>query len=376
MDLDEIITSRVEISHIISELFATIPEDKQDLNYRFSPVDVDFNKEKIKSSKWLRDHGYIDSISRKFILPFSIHSSNKDLSVIMNSISKSLGLETVNAPFDFEGGNILHDGKYLFIGEDEIRKGIPYFFKSTEQAKEIISQFFQKEVHVLGASNHSNTSQEVFHLDLCVNFLGDKSVAVADIDILNKLIKSRSYSIDASDAIDLALYDEEQFYEEKIPSNLSPTRLILDSLHSHQLVSDSISAVHQDMHFKIASTRNYLNSISEQLADLGYSVIRTPFVPSLSEKRLIHGAHLTYNNALVENYSDDSGEYKRVYTMRYGSPLKEGQSPNILQLMDLTAQQKYESAGFKVLWLDGGVRNAPELGFLHCLTLEKRERSK
>lgn len=363
----EIITSRVAISDVLADVFP--PEN------HFCPANSDFEYESVKDSKWLRDHGIIDSVSNKLIIPFSIHSDDKEMNKFMDSMSQSLGLEVVNAPFDFTGGNILFNGNHVFIGEDEIRKSIPSFFESKEKALESIGEFFQKEVQILGASEYQNTAQEVFHLDLCVTFLGDKQVSVADIDIFNNLLGSRSYVNDIINALDLAMFNEEQYYEKKIPSILSPTGVMRDSNHCHEVVSDSIYELHKDAHFKIDRTRRYLNGIAEKLSGLGYEVIRTPFIPSLSEKIHINGAHISYNNSIVENFSNKTISQKNIYMMRFGAPLENGRSPNILQLMDLTAQETYESVGFKVLWLDAGVRNAPELGFLHCLTLEKRKTS-
>lgn len=117
------------------------------------------------------------------------------------------------------------------------------------------------------------------------------------------------------------------------------------------------------------SFSEYFDPVREQLSE-HFEIHPLPLVPQFSK---MDGNtwfyHLTWNNAVVENYTHD-GEVKRVvYLPTYEQDAKRiGLDPGLRKEFDTEAIRRWRNVGFEVRRLDGQEDLAHSFGAVHCMT--------
>jgi len=235
-------------------------------------------------------------------------------------IADILGLPTVTAPLQFQGGNVLAGDDFVLVGADCARKSGAGFCDAFR--RHIDSR---REIHVLGSrvpiplqsertgildgvkwreiryyKSLKGTEQPIFHLDLFVTLLGGRRLLVGDPALAATLLGHDPYPHALQEAFD---------------------------------------------------------DTAEQLRDLGFEVTRNP-LPLVymdePEERLRTWYFASSNNALVSG--------KTVWLPKFGYA-----GWATLAATDEANSQIWTELGFNVVYIDGCRALAENLGGIHCL---------
>lgn len=263
-----------------------------------------------------------------------IFNRNDDMS-IADDVAAQAPLTARSSVLYFQGGNILSSHGRTLIGRD-------YVFRNTgrkgtmdeSQVVEAFAKLVGTEVKSLGLDNPlprramgilSGIFQPVFHIDMFVTLTG----------VVGDLGKEIAFVGRPKIARDLL--------------GLPPGTFDFDE---------------------------YFAQIAKKLEDIGYEVRSLPLLVEYGDlngvapERTFY--HETYNNALVENYKDGSGNWIRnVFLPLYGNPddaIKYDFDLASRQTLDAYAKQCWEDLGFTVYSMDGLEDLAWAKGSIHCMT--------
>ena len=240
----------------------------------------------------------------------------------------------------FQGGNVLAARDFALIGTDYVKKNLGRAFLETEsKVLDRMSQLFGMPVISVGRSTPiprahranadgsvvylSGLYQPVFHIDMYVTPTGVFGASGKEICLVGRPSKARSILNEPA-----GQYDFDTYFEE--------------------------AELQLSQHFE---------------------TVQLPLYPT---KAVVRGKdrhyHLTYNNAVLENYVDPNGTQRRVVYMPtfagdaddYGFP----RAPR--EALDTEAEGIWRSIGFEVRRMDGLEDLAVGWGSVHCITKELR----
>ena len=247
----------------------------------------------------------------------------------------------------FEGGNIVSDEKFIFIGANTIRHNA---LELEQREIDIVLKFEEelgRQVLVIGPF-----PQPVAHIDMMLTPLGSGRVALADaragIRIAEQALETDPESVAAFEQ----LCEENFFGHPAIKS-------ILGS-EGRKISAPQVRGKTREMIELSRLVAPVLDGIAASLKEYGYKVERIPFLfggpESLGKKNEASRMQatypmLTYNNVLLEV---DAGR-RRVYLPRYGWPA-----------MDEAAVNAWQALGFEPRTIDGLTISAMYGGALRC----------
>lgn len=247
----------------------------------------------------------------------------------------------------FEGGNVVSDDEFIFIGANTIR----YNARELQQSETDVVLQFQQElgrtVLVIGPF-----PQPVAHIDMMLTPLGNHRVALADADagasIAEQALKANPDSVAAFEK-----YCEENFFGH-------PSIQALSGSEGQKIAAPQVLGKTREMIEMSRQVAPLLDGVAVSLQQHGYRVERIPFLYGGPESRKTADEDsgmratypmLTYNNVLLEQ---DTGR-RRVYLPNYGWPA-----------MDQAAIDAWRKLGFEPRSIEGMAISAMYGGALRC----------
>lgn len=235
----------------------------------------------------------------------------------------------------FQGGNVLGTRDFALIGTDYVKRNVGRAQLETEEkVLDRFGQLFGKPIISLGRAEPiprehrfdrdgiaclSGLYQPLFHIDMYVTPTGVIGPSGKEVCMVGRPGKARAILGEGAGPLD---YD---FYFEQVET---------------------------------------------QLRDR-FETVQLPLYPTArvvrAEKRHYH---LTYNNALLENYVDEGGATRRVvYMPTFAEDADFFQVPVApREALDAAAEAIWRSVGFEVRKMDGLEDLATGWGCLHCIT--------
>lgn len=249
-----------------------------------------------------------------------------------------------------DGGNVLSNHKQTIVGSDSIRhtrarlqelaqdpekkKSIEEFYQKAsgktpddsmweELPRLVFENEFKKPVLVVARDRE----QPAFHIDMTMTPLADDRFLVGDpsmaIAALRSLSPEEKAATNRAMALQAGITSGEDLVEKLIQANSSPEK-----------------------------QADY-DATARELADAGYEIQRIPALMGLRTTWSV--PYLTYNNCMLEDYVDASGQtVKKVYLPQYGCGV-----------LDQMAQAIYRSHGYEVVPLEMGAISKLE-GAIRC----------
>ena len=263
-------------------------------------------------------------------------------------IAASHGFEIIASELDFDGGNIVSDESFAFVGANTVRLNA-----QRRQLHEVaIAERFESELgrNVLVVGPYP---QPVGHIDMLLTPLGRKRIALADAGA-GAAIAMQALTVDAAEVLAFETAAEENFFGLRGVESLA---LPNGSTVTPPKVKHQTAAM---IEASIAMAA-WLDRLATSLAqNFGYQVVRIPFLVGgpRSERRDAgvtesNAAYpmLSYNNVLIE----EAKGTQIVYLPRYG-----------LAALDAAAESAWTAAGFRVRAVEGLTTSAMHGGSLRC----------
>ena len=269
---------------------------------------------------------------------------------VADRIVATTGEQLLTSQLIFDGGDMRASGEYLFVGAITIMQNIPQGKSATpENVQEVMNKFekqFGKKIKVVGSTQEINKNGEkgkylepvstdvekaepVFHLDLYFTPLNNKTIAIADPNLTKKILQNmqdKNFSEMATELMEgIGSYE------------------ILQELRQFRDTSESLPS------------QKELDRIAAEMESQGFTIIRVPYFQALNFP-------VSYNNSLIENYSENNEQITQISIPQYG-----------IKALDAAARNVYEQAGMKVIPIDGLAPGVTQMGALNCLTSEKRK---
>ncbi len=270
------------------------------------------------------------------------------------SLAEFLNLTCEESGLSFEGGNIVSDRRYVFIGANTIIQNAVTLKKPQNKIVRSFQKQFGRPVAVIGP-----VPQPIAHIDMMLAPIDDNRIMLADTkwgaDIAQQELENNPAGVhEFEDFCRLTFFahpDIKELYDVNGNPILPP-----------DLTDMTKQAVKTSR--KIAPK---LDGVAQGLKQLGYEVIRIPFLtdnddsqePNATEKDSdkknkcdkISYPNLTYTNVLIEN---SNGE-KIVYLPQYG-----------WNAFDSQAVKCWRNAGFRVKVINGFTTSSMYGGSLRC----------
>lgn len=261
------------------------------------------------------------------------------------AVANDLGWPVVESELLFEGGNIVSDATHAFIGADTILANVLELEIDADEAVRRFERALGRRVHVIGPS-----PQPVAHIDLVLTPLGDGRLALADpergADLVAALAESAPRTLAAFEAD-----AETRFFGRTSIRALS-------TLDGETLRPPSIVGRTGEMIEYTRRLAPVFDQLAEELRERGFEVLRVPALlappeSSASEPDAFAPGYplLAYHNVLVEHERDA----RVVYLPRFG-----------LDVLDAAAAAAWQSAGYRVVSVDGLLTPASYGGGLRC----------
>jgi len=266
--------------------------------------------------------------------------------IMPGKLAERYGYELRLSELFFEGGNIVSDGAFVFIGENTIRRNA-----SSSGFDEIDSVLqFQKElgrqVLVIGPY-----PQPVAHIDMILTPLGNKKLAIADSFEGARLAEEE---LEESPAVvhNFERSCQKQFFGHPL------IKTVLGGDGEEKSAPD-LSGKTVEMIEKSKLIAPILDGIADSMRNFGYEIVRIPFLFGGPESRgdtddseiVASYPMLSYNNVLLEDLEDG----KMAYIPKYG-----------WDKIDGAAKTAWENAGYKTQAIDGLTVSAMYGGALRC----------
>lgn len=203
-----------------------------------------------------RDDGQVDRYLNRVILQGTGEAPA--------SLANHPGILVRRSTLDFEGGNIVANGRHVLISPDTIQDNVKRLNLTQEQVVQRFQQEFGREVIVA-------SPEPDFHIDMGLNFLDDHTVMVASPRLAERLLENQPHP----------------------------------GIEDRELQTMRDQTKDKDL------ARKY-DELAEMLQGKGYRVLRMPNLAG----RALSSPYMTYQNVLIENYQG----VKRVYMPVYGVP--------------------------------------------------------
>ena len=265
-------------------------------------------------------------------------------------IAEQYGLPVQQSRLFFEGGNIVSDSKWAFIGANTIRYNALRWLADEADIVRLFQQELGKRVLVVGPY-----PQPIGHIDMMLTPLGGSRVALADPSIGASVVQS---ALQASPAA-IARFEAavmEQFFGHPDIDAITLTDGSTAPVPDLSGRTERMLQLSRDL----APT---LDGIAEALRASGFTVERVPFLHGGPGSVPVNDAEqrhapdmvaeypmLTYNNVLLETAPEPV-----VYLPVYG-----------LESLDEAAQQTWRGLGFRVVPVEGFSISSMYGGALRC----------
>ncbi len=264
-------------------------------------------------------------------------------SIMAKRLAETNGYSLKQSDLYFEGGNIVSDNEFIFIGANTIRyNALQLGINEVEVVLRFQAQL-GKPVLVIGP-----LPQPIAHIDMIITPLGDGRVAVADAGegarIAEKELENNPETVRKFESD-----TEANFFGHPVIKNI----LNKDGI---EIRAPELNNKTQHVIKKSKEIAPVLDGIAKSLEDYGYYVERIPFLyggPELIEsgddKPQTEASYpmLTYNNVLLEQ--------REVYLPRYG-----------WKQMDKEAMRAWTAIGFNTHPIEGLTVSAMYGGALRC----------
>lgn len=257
-------------------------------------------------------------------------------------VAAALGIERATSSLAFEGGNIVSDERFVFVGSNTIHTNAETLSCSLDDVIERLSRETGRPVFVAGAF-----PQPVWHIDMILTPLGQDRALVADARSGARLAEDDLRG--APEAVDAFERSQRRCLDDAC-------RLIdidgqpIDPLAVASSTADAIASSH--------AIADALDGIADALDRYDYGVTRIPYLqggpppprPGLPTSS-IGFPTLTYNNVLTETHRTG----RTVYLPQYG-----------WSAFDEAARSAWSTLGYEVRPIDQPVRIAMAGGSLRC----------
>lgn len=271
-------------------------------------------------------------------------------------ISQAMGLPMDVSSLSFEGGNIVSDQQFVFIGANTIR----YNAVETGQTDQAVAEQFRRElgkpVIVLGP-----LPQPVGHIDMMLTPLGDKHLLLADpgwgARLAQTELDNNPSAVAAFEQQCMTEFFGDRSISEVLVDGDTPYRPPELAGETAQAIADSLRIAPQ------------FDRLAEQLVEMGFSVSRIPYLhrqpvvaPAADgqpevERPAPGFPQITYNNVLLEQYHNAEVDQalRVVYLPQYG-----------WAQFDSVAVNTWRDLGFTVKPIPGFAVSAMYGGALRC----------
>lgn len=289
---------------------------------------------------------------RKTLLLSAVFERADDLRVA-ELLGKYLGWPIRRSRFIFEGGNIVSDEEFIYIGSDTIVLNAAQHGQSAAQTVRQFEKELGRQIWVVGPS-----PQPIGHLDMMLAPLGRRRIILADPNWGAELAQHQLEQ-SAQEVSDFEERCRRMFFGNERTTVLyeRPGRKA-EPLGTQGLTKEAIQ--------HCTAIAPVLDRIADEFARKGFEVIRIPYLsvsrnsPSAEPPSdpnetapCIRYPEITYTNVLQES----TPENRRVYLPLYG-----------WAVFDQTAAGVWEKAGFQVIGVDGFTISAMYGGSLRCCT--------
>ena len=264
-------------------------------------------------------------------------------------VAADLGLPLEYAPLNFEGGNIVSDSEFAFIGANTIRRNA---IDKNQPERAIAEQFREllgKPVIVIGPA-----PQPVGHIDMMLTPLGEHRLMLADPG-WGARIAAQAIADDPAAVTAFESSAEINFFGRS--DIASVTTLDGEIIHPPPIIGTTALAIADS-----EASATTLDRVAETLTALGFEIIRVPFlqrlpppIESIAAGETITSQpgfpQLTYNNVLIET---ENGR-KTVYLPAYG-----------WAALDDAGAEAWRAQGYEVVQIPGFTTSAMYGGALRC----------
>lgn len=315
-------TSLTIVCH--SHQVATVQQWLQDLGVPQSRVKLCISV--FKYSIWAQDaYVALSDATGGQVLCEGVNFPRYDDMSIADDVSAQTSVSALQSYLYFQGGNVLGTKDAVLIGSDYVMKNHGRAHLETQQKViALMTKLFGRQTLSIGRSTPiprtdrqylSGTYQPIFHIDMYITPTGVIDSKGKEIVLVGRPAKARSILNQPAEP-----YDVDQYFEE-----------------AENQLSQFFTPVQLPLYATQANGRYY---------------------------------HLSYNNAVLENYQDGQGNVKRVVYM----PTFEqdaaaiGVDPQIRSDLDAAAEQTWQGVGFEVRRMDGLEDLAYGWGSVHCIT--------
>ena len=221
------------------------------------------------------------------------------------------GYDLEESEMYFEGGNIVSDENFVFVGANTIRLNAIKLELSEKEVVVKLENELGRKILVIGPF-----PQPVSHIDMILTPIGNKRLVLADanqgVRIAEKATRENLKSVQAFET-----YCETHFFG-------NPGIVELNIRDGQKLVPPRISGQTIKMVELSKKSAPILDGIAESLEQYGYQVYRVPFLfggpeskqqDKGSDKLVSKAAYpmLTYNNVLLERDEDKQIVYLPQY---------------------------------------------------------------
>ena len=262
-------------------------------------------------------------------------------------VANHLGWTLERSELLFEGGNIVSDNDYVYIGANTI---VYNAMKYEKPGDEIVRQFQQelgRQVMVIGPA-----PQPIGHIDMMLTPLGNKHLLLADAGWGARLAKT-----DLQTQPDLVHQFEQQSMDQFFghPNIKQLVNSGGEIIKPPEMVGATHSAIDDSEKLGVI-----LDALAAQLQEAGFKVSRIPYLaqkpqqpdPDSKDTTSRPGyPQITYNNVLLESSAAD----KTAYIPAYGWPA-----------LDEAARKVWLDLGYTTKVIDGFTTTAMYGGALRC----------
>lgn len=268
-------------------------------------------------------------------------------SAMADSIARHLRWPVQKSELMFEGGNIVSDDDYAYIGANTIVHNAIKYKKTSEEIVRRFQQELGQQVMVIGP-----VPQPIGHIDMMLTPLGNKHLLLADAKWGAALAKT-----DLQKQAALVRQFEQQSMSQFFGH---PNIKQLVNKDGEIIRPPEISGATQSAIADSEKLGVILDKLAERLQQAGFTISRIPF---LSQKVKLPEAdsedktnrpgypQITYNNVLLETTRKD----KTAYIPNYG-----------WQSLDEAARKVWRNLGYKITAIDGFTTTAMYGGALRC----------
>lgn len=272
------------------------------------------------------------------LLSASFDRADDDL--MAATLAQELGLSFTRSDLAFEGGNVLADERWIFIGANTIRYNAMQQGKSDMAIAAAFADALGGQVLVIGS-----LPQPVPHIDMMLTPLGDGHLLVADLHAGAAIAAAALANTPA----------EVAGFEDGLARRLAPAAASDDTAETPALRGATARVVSA-----APLLADYFDALSETLEARGYVVHRMPLLFDATDNEqdtdepyrgVLAYPVLTYNNVLLE----ERNGVARVYLPQYGFPA-----------LDDAAREQWRALGYEVYAVGGYAMSALYGGALRC----------